>query len=58
MYLNGTNEEDNGGVSLYAGEVTAIDEAYDHSEDMPKILLTFLDTWSPHYRRRILDSKL
>jgi hypothetical protein len=34
MYLNGTNEEDNGGVSLYAGEVTAIDEAYEHSEDM------------------------
>ncbi|KIW65324.1 hypothetical protein PV04_07594 [Phialophora macrospora] len=28
LYINGTNEEDNGGVSLYAGDVTAIEEAY------------------------------
>ncbi len=29
LYINGTNEEDNGGVSLYAGDVTAIEEAYE-----------------------------
>ncbi|KIW87773.1 uncharacterized protein Z519_11747 [Cladophialophora bantiana CBS 173.52] len=28
LYINGTNEEDNGGISLYAGDVNAIDEAY------------------------------
>ena len=27
LYVNGTNEEEDGGVSLYAGDVTAIDEA-------------------------------
>jgi hypothetical protein len=27
IYLNGTNEEDDGGVSLYAGDITAIDDA-------------------------------
>jgi len=27
IYLNGTNEEDDGGVSLYAGDVNAIDDA-------------------------------
>ncbi|EXJ56829.1 hypothetical protein A1O7_07173 [Cladophialophora yegresii CBS 114405] len=28
LQINGTNEEDNGGISLYAGDATAIDEAY------------------------------
>jgi hypothetical protein len=28
IYINGTNEEDDGGVSLYAGDATAINEAY------------------------------
>jgi hypothetical protein len=27
LYVNGTNDEEDGGVSLYAGDVTAIDEA-------------------------------
>ena len=27
LYVNGTNEEEDGGVSLYAGDVTAINEA-------------------------------
>lgn len=27
IYINGTNDEEDGGVSLYAGDVTAIDEA-------------------------------
>lgn len=27
IYINGTNEEDDGGISLYAGDVTAIDDA-------------------------------
>ena len=28
LYVNGTNDEEDGGISLYAGDVTAIDEAY------------------------------
>jgi hypothetical protein len=27
LYINGTNDEDDGGISLYGGDVTAIDEA-------------------------------
>jgi hypothetical protein len=27
LYVNGTNDEEDGGISLYAGDVTAIDEA-------------------------------
>ena len=27
LYVNGTNDEEDGGVSLYAGDATAIDEA-------------------------------
>ncbi|RVX69260.1 hypothetical protein B0A52_07236 [Exophiala mesophila] len=28
LYLNGTNEEEDGGVSLYAGDIDSFDEAY------------------------------
>jgi hypothetical protein len=28
IYVNGTNDEEDGGISMYAGDVTAIDEAY------------------------------
>lgn len=28
LYINGTNEEADGGISIYAGDITAIDEAY------------------------------
>jgi hypothetical protein len=28
LYVNGTNEEDDGGISIYGGDVTAIDQAY------------------------------
>ncbi|KIX01618.1 uncharacterized protein Z518_09344 [Rhinocladiella mackenziei CBS 650.93] len=28
LYINGTNEEDDGGISIYGGDITAIDEAY------------------------------
>ena len=27
IYVNGTNEAEDGGISIYAGDVTAIDEA-------------------------------
>ena len=27
FYVNGTNEEDDGGISMYAGDATAIDQA-------------------------------
>jgi len=27
IYINGTNDEEDGGISLYAGDVTAISEA-------------------------------
>jgi hypothetical protein len=27
LYVNGTNDEEDGGISLYAGDVTAIDDA-------------------------------
>ena len=27
LYVNGTNEEDDGGVSIYGGDITAIDNA-------------------------------
>ncbi|EHY59605.1 Dipeptidyl-peptidase 5 [Exophiala dermatitidis] len=28
LYINGTNEEDNGGISIYGADITAIDQAY------------------------------
>ena len=27
LYINGTNEEEDGGISIYAGDVNAIDQA-------------------------------
>ena len=27
LYVNGTNEADDGGISMYAGDATAIDQA-------------------------------
>ena len=28
LYINGTNDEDDGGISIYGADITAIDEAY------------------------------
>ncbi|EXJ88470.1 dipeptidyl aminopeptidase [Capronia coronata CBS 617.96] len=28
LYINGTNEEDDGGISIYGGDITALDDAY------------------------------
>lgn len=54
LYINGTNEEDNGGISIYGADITAIDQAWVQSAHDMRTQLTPADTSSPLYRHHTL----